>query len=103
MIIGVTAAGNSQSTATPLSSRGKVVAFDVQVVPTGSGVRLQYFAQSRVACMIRNSDPSNALLVYPLAGGTIDGSASPKSMLANTVLQFWAFSPIDWVTFAGGA
>lgn len=95
-IQGIVAAGNSQGTATPLPPSGQVIAFDVQVVPSGSGVRLPLYSRTTVNGLIRNSG-ANPLLIYPLPGGTINNSTNPYSLAVGSVIFIEAFSQVDWV------
>lgn len=95
-IQGIVAAGNSQATATPLPPSGQVIAFDIQVVPSGSGVRLPLYSRTTVNGLIRNSG-ANPLLIYPLPGGTINNSPDPYSLAIGSVIFVEAFSQVDWV------
>ena len=100
-IPGITAAGTTQATATPLAAIGPLATADVQTVPANSGVILPGgYTNGPQMYLIRNSG-ANPLSVYPpLVGGvsgTINGSTSPQTVTATSLLKVWAFSPTDWV------
>jgi len=101
-INGVTATGTTQVTAFRIPPTGQVFGVDVQVVPPSSGVMMPDYSYDPIACLIRNSG-SNDLRIYPLVGGTVNGSAAPYTLSAGSVAQFWALSAIDWVLFSEGS
>src|SRR3989442_217227 len=102
MILGIASTGYDYATAAPLSSEGKVFNVDVQTVPAGSGVKMPRYMQSFAVSLIRNSG-ANDLKIYPaLPNGTINGLTTPFTLTAGSLIEMWAFSPLDWVTMEGG-
>jgi len=99
-IPGFTATGTSFADAAPLPAAGRIATVDVQTVPAGSGVILPGYVDGVTGnqlYVIRNSSASQALLIYPQAGGTIDGATTPYTLGTQTMTEFYAFSPLDWV------
>lgn len=109
VVDGLTATGSTQVDALPLTSDVNVVG----TVPSGSGVMLPAIPQPGDECVIANLG-SNALNVYPGAGGSIQGAAAnaayqlaigaAASFVARTGSQNWAvLSSGGSISAPGGA
>lgn len=103
MIPGYTATGSMYSDANPIEPQGIEFSVDVQFSTAGAGVILPPYSSPCILCVVRNSSP-NDILLYPLLGGTINGSMSPITITVGNLIMAITFSPVDWVTmpFGGG-
>lgn len=93
----ITAAGATQATATELTTAINNVA----VVAAGAdGVRLP-LAEPGVQILIRNSDASDTLSIYPDTGGQINalGANTAFSLAAGSTVQLFANTTTQWFTF----
>lgn len=89
---GLTATGASQATALALPSDWNVVA----TTPPGTGVILLAGSAGRGTRVFNQG--ANALLVYPVLGGSINalGVDNPLSLAAGAAVEFAAFSANLW-------
>jgi hypothetical protein len=93
----ITAAGATQATATELTTAVN----NVTVVASGAdGVRLP-IAQPGVQILVRNSDASDALNIFPASGGQINalGVDTAYSLAAGSTIQLFATTTTQWYTF----
>jgi hypothetical protein len=93
----ITAAGATQATATELTTAIN----NVTVVASGAdGVRLP-ISQPGVQILVRNSDASDALNIFPASGGQINalGVDTAYSLAAGLTIQLFATTTTQWYTF----
>jgi len=93
---GLTATGTTQAGALVLPGDVNVITS----VPTGSGVVLPVVPQPGDEILVTNADPSNALLVYPAPGGSIQGGAvnAPVSVGAGQSVTFIGrIGSLSWI------
>lgn len=92
----VTAAGNSQGTATVLTPR---MAYNVTTVPASSGVLLPP-SVSGAEIAVNNNQGTNALLIYPNGSEKINALAASAgfSAAANTITILYCFTAGQWFT-----
>jgi hypothetical protein len=93
----ITAAGTTQATATEITTASN----NVTVVAVGAnGVRLPT-AQPGVQILIRNSDASDALNIYPASGAQINalGANVAFSLVAGSTIQLFSTTTTQWFTF----
>jgi hypothetical protein len=97
VIAGIIATGIDQTTAYRLGPRDLVA--QVVSVPNGGGVTLPSFRIGSEV-FIRNDDPSNALAIYPMTGGTINNLAvnAPYSLSAAASVTLHCVAPARWVS-----
>ena len=88
------AAGTTQATATPIDDDSII---NVTTVGAGSGVILAN--QGAASITVFNNNGTNALLVYPPLGGTINQTAANTgySVAANKSSQFQTADGVFWV------
>lgn len=94
-VMGVTAAGNSQGTATVLT----FAHCQFTSVGPGTGGLLPLITFGNMIMKVRN-DGANALLVYPNVGDAINalGANNPFSVPAGTTVEFWSGGLGQWFT-----
>jgi hypothetical protein len=100
VVSGVSAAGNSQTTATVLPS-GDHIFCEVNTVPANSGVTLSF---KRIPSQIKVVNAgSNTLTVYPQVGGTINtGSVNAGVTIASGAsTEFVAVTSTNWDSLTG--
>lgn len=93
----ITAAGTTQATATELTTAIN----NVVVVAAGvDGVRLP-LAEPGVQILIRNSDASDTLSIYPDTGGQVNALGANNAFLltAGSTVQLFANTTTQWFTF----
>jgi len=92
---GLTAAGTTKDDALALSSDVNVVS----TVGSGAGVKLPSSSSGNVRVTVRNTG-ANSLLVYPDAGGAIDGGSADAAVTVKVgeTFHFHSTSPLTWVT-----
>lgn len=93
----ITAAGATQNTAIELTTASN----NVTVVVAGAdGVRLP-IAQPGVQILVRNSDASDSLNIYPATGAQINalGANAAFSLVAGSTIQLFATTTTQWFTF----
>lgn len=92
---GISAAGTVQANATAITKDNN----QVTVVAAGSGVVLPT-AVAGMRIFVRNAQATNALLVYPAVGGTINLLAANAafSLALSTSAVFYAVSATQWYT-----
>lgn len=93
----ITAAGATQATATEITTAINNV---VVVAASADGVRLP-LAEPGVQILIRNSDASDALSIYPNTGSQINalGVNTAFSLAAGSTVQLFANTTTQWFTF----
>lgn len=93
----ITAAGATQATATGLVTSIN----NVTVVAAGAnGVRLPT-AEPGMQILVRNSDASDSLNIYPETGGQINalGANAAYALSAGSTVQLFATTTTQWYTF----
>ena len=90
----ITATGTTQATATELINSINNVTV---VTATDDGVRLPV-AKSGVTVLVRNSDSTDTLEIYPANGAEIDslGVDNPYSLSAGSTVQLYATTTTQW-------
>jgi len=93
----ITAAGATQATATEITTAINNVTV---VTAAADGVRLP-IAQPGVQILIRNSDASDALNIYPATGAQINalGANAAFSLAAGLTIQLFSTTTTQWFTF----
>ena len=94
----VAAAGSGQSDAALIGANVSIV-----TGATGSNGVVLRKAKSNYAGVIYSSAATNALLVYPPSGGTINGGSTDASvsLTAKKPAIFYAIGPLDFIVNAG--
>ena len=89
---GLIATGNNQATALQLNAQWN----EIDSVPAGSGVLLSIYQPGQQQ-VVFNDDSSNALLVYPPPGQSINNGATNAavSLATNTKTVFYFVTPTE--------
>src|SRR5262249_36202176 len=103
LLTGLTAAGNSQATALQLQPPPRSSAYTAEVATVAAGTGVLLPASVPAVLTITNAG-ANSLSVYPPSGAKIgSGSLNAASSLASGASAvYWAASPTQWYTLAGG-
>jgi hypothetical protein len=91
----ITATGNaSQANAFPLTAAVNIVS---TVTATTNSVRLPNVGQAGAVIVVKNTDSTDSLNVYP------HGTAAAKALAATRTMIFISTAPNTWITVWGAA